>query len=87
MKYPTHKSRVARMFPSTGGAQSIAPNGCSSLAKVRGELYLEIALKYQTSGDSCNALSTAEEGLFLASGPFYLAVQDSLRSLVADLRA
>ena len=48
----------------------------------RGELYLGYARKYLSAGDSNNARSTAEEGLRLVSGPFYVAVRDRLQDFI-----
>jgi hypothetical protein len=52
------------------------------LAAQRGELYLECAQKYLSAGDVNNARSTAEEGLRLVSGPFYVVVRDQLHDLI-----
>jgi hypothetical protein len=53
-----------------------------SMAKTRGELYFEEALKYEALGDYLNAQATAVEGLRLCMGPFYLAVRDQLQDLL-----
>lgn len=52
------------------------------LASERGHVYLELATEYLKAEDTKNARSTAEEGLRLVCGPFYLAAQDQLHDLL-----
>jgi hypothetical protein len=64
----------------------IADNIRKELAATRGRVYLDYAKKYKDSGDLRNAMSTAQEGIRLASGPFYIAVRDELHDFVDKLK-
>lgn len=57
-----------------------------SLAQIRGEHYLSYAKRYLADNKPLQALSAAEEGARLSSGPFYLMVQDQLSDLLKQLR-
>jgi hypothetical protein len=59
----------------------------NTTARSRGVLYLDYAKQYLSRGDRDNALATAQEGLRLASGPFYLAVRDQPQDLLDELAA
>jgi hypothetical protein len=61
-------------------------NSRKELAATRGRIYLDYAKKYRDSGDLRNAMSTAQEGIRLASGPFYIAVRDELHDFVDNLK-
>jgi hypothetical protein len=64
----------------------IATDSRKELAATRGRIYLDYAKKYQESGDLRNAMSSAEEGIRLTSGPFYIAVRDELHDFVDMLK-
>jgi hypothetical protein len=64
----------------------IAEKSRKELAATRGRIYLDYAKKYQKSGDLRNAMSSAEEGIRLATGPFYIAVRDELHDFVDMLK-
>jgi hypothetical protein len=66
--------------------KQIAENSRKELAATRGRIYLDYAKRYQESGDLRNAMSTAEEGIRLATGPFYIAVRDELHDFVDMLK-
>jgi hypothetical protein len=61
-------------------------NSRKELAATRGRIYLDYAKKYRDSGDLRNAMSTAQEGIRLATGPFYIAVRDELHDFVDNLK-
>jgi hypothetical protein len=48
----------------------------NDMARRRGDLYLEYAKRYLAQGQVNQALATANEGMHLAGGQFYLAVQE-----------
>ena len=56
-----------------------------TLARQRGEIYLEVAETYRAASDEANAHATATEGLRLAAGPFYLAVRDKLQDFLSTV--
>ena len=56
------------------------------MAKLRGELYLAEALKYEALADFSNAQAAAIEGLRLCMGPFYLACRDQLQDLLERIK-
>ena len=61
-------------FMNTRNAHTAAEvNARKTLARQRGEIYLEVAEKYRAVDDEVNARAMATEGLRLVAGPFYLA--------------
>ena len=57
------------------------------MARRRGELYLEYAKRYLAEGQVNQALATANEGIHLAGGQCYLAVQEQLEDLKRHILA
>jgi hypothetical protein len=76
---------VAKYITAVQKSKQISDAAIKSLASQRGDVYLDQAKKYRDRGDRRNALSTAQEGLRLVSGPFYLAVRDQLTDFVEQL--
>jgi hypothetical protein len=73
-------------FMNTRNARTAAEvNARKTLARQRGEIYLEVAERYRAAGDEANAHATAIEGLRLAAGPFYLAVRDKLQDFLSTV--
>jgi hypothetical protein len=65
----------------------MSTTAAKNVAAEYGRVYLEYARKYLEEGDLRNARSTAEEGIRLTCGSFYIAVRDQLDELLEMIEA